>query len=345
MNGLPRPRFSLGHFPTPVQPLPRLSRLLGGPQIFIKRDDCTGLAFGGNKTRKLEFLIGEAQEGGADTVITAGAAQSNHCRQTAAAAVRAGMECHLVLGGEAPGSAAPDGADSTLSDPPTGNLFLDRLLGAEIHWSGVQRRGEAIDEIAEALRSQGRKPYVIPYGGSNAIGALGYVEAMQEFAIQSHQLDLEPDAMVFASSSGGTHAGMIAGAARTGYRGRIVGIGIDKEGRAEGSFAAGIGELVRETRDLAGVSAPAVSPLPPVLLREEFASPGYGVITDAEREAISLLARGEAILLDPVYTGRAMAGLISMIRNGEFGRNERVLFWHTGGGPSLLASSRGLQGP
>lgn len=331
MSSLSHPRFSLGHFPTPVQHLSRLSRRLGGPQIYVKRDDCTGLAFGGNKTRKLEFLVGDALLGGADTILTAGAAQSNHCRQTAAASVRAGMECHLLLGGTPP-------------DQPTGNLLLDQILGAVIHWSGLQRRGEELEEMAESLRSKGRRPYVIPYGGSNALGALGYVDAMEEYAGQSRETDGFPDAMVFASSSGGTHAGIVVGALRTGYAGKIIGIGIDKEGRPEGSFAGQITQLIGETLQLSGGPGSGGMAIPTVDLREEFASAGYGAVTGREREAISLLAREEALLLDPVYTGRAMAGLIAMIRNGEFRPNERVLFWHTGGGPSLLALSPGLQG-
>jgi L-cysteate sulfo-lyase len=330
MPVLPHARFPLGHLPTPVEFLARFSRRLGGPQVYVKRDDCTGLAFGGNKTRKLEFFLGDALRSGADTLLTAGAAQSNHCRQTAAAAVRAGMPCHLLLGGSPP-------------DAPGGNLFLDQLLGAAIHWSGPDRRGEGLESLAGELRARGKKPYIIPYGGSSAVGALGYVEAMHELTEQAGDAGGLPDAIVFASSSGGTHAGLVVGARRTRYRGRIIGIGIDKEGRPEGRFAADIANLVRETFRLTDPGTDM--PPPEILLREELAEAGYGVITEREREAITLLARDEALLLDPVYTGRAMAGLIALIRNGEFAPRERVLFWHTGGGPSLLASSRGLQGP
>jgi D-cysteine desulfhydrase len=208
-------RRSLGFFPTPFIPLPALSRHLGGPAIVIKRDDQTGLALGGNKTRKLEYLMGDAIARGADVVVTGGAAQSNHCRQTAAAAAACGMGCHLALGGEAP-------------EALTGNLLLDALLGATIHWSGEHRKGEDIPEICRQLEERGLQPYVIPYGGSNATGAIGYAEAVRELVLQ---LGTEMSAishMVFASSSGGTHAGLLLGRRMYGIAAEVVGIAIDK---------------------------------------------------------------------------------------------------------------------
>ena len=211
------PRYPLGFFPTPIHPLSRLSAHLGGPRLLIKRDDQTGLALGGNKTRKLEFLIAEALAQHCDTVVTAGAAQSNHCRQTAAAAARAGLACHLVLGGTPP----------TL---PNGNLLLDTLLGATLHWTGAQRKGESIPEIAATLRNQGRYPYLIPYGGSNATGALGFVAAVAELKQQLERLGETVDAIVFASSSGGTHAGLTLGQRLFDLQTQLIGIEIDKGG-------------------------------------------------------------------------------------------------------------------
>jgi 1-aminocyclopropane-1-carboxylate deaminase/D-cysteine desulfhydrase-like pyridoxal-dependent ACC family enzyme len=209
------PRRSLGFFPTPLMKLSRLTERLSGPRLFMKRDDQTGLALGGNKTRKLEFLVGEALAHGCDTLITGGAAQSNHCRQTAAAAAACGLACHLVLGGEAP-------------SVPEGNLLLDQLLGAVTHWTGEFRRGERIPEIAESLRSAGRKPYVVPYGGSNTTGAAGFVEAVRELADQLSQLGESITHIVFASSSGGTQAGLTVGKSLFGLNCELIGIGIDK---------------------------------------------------------------------------------------------------------------------
>jgi D-cysteine desulfhydrase len=240
------------------------------------------------------------------------------------------MKCHLLLGGAPP-------------ELKEGNLFLDDLLGAEIHWSGTARRGEGLESLAAELRREGREPYVIPYGGSNAVGALGYVEAMHELVSQSGGPDRLPDAMVFASSSGGTHAGIVVGAQRVGYGGRIIGIGIDKEGRPEGSFVSDIAELARQTYRLSDPDAEEDAPLPDIILHEEFATAGYGVISAQEREAINLLAREEALMLDPVYTGRAMTGLVALAKQGEFASDKRILFWHTGGGPALLSSAGALQ--
>lgn len=316
LDSFPRRRFAF--LPTPFVELPRLSELLGGPRILVKRDDQTGLALGGNKTRKLEFLVGEALAQGCDSLITGGAAQSNHCRQTAAAAAAAGLECHLALGGEEP-------------PLPEGNLLLDRLLGAKIHWGGPRRKGEDIPAIADELRRAGRKPFVIPYGGSNATGALGYVDAMRELASQTKESGLAPDAIVFASSSGGTHAGMEVGAALFGISARLVGIAIDKfEGEGPG-LAERIEGIARGLSSLFDTVAPGAP-----LLREDFLGGGYGVVGAAEREAVALAARTEGILLDPVYSGRAFAGMLAMIRAGEFRKEETLLFWHTGGAPALF---------
>ncbi|KGO34475.1 cysteine desulfhydrase [Desulfobulbus sp. Tol-SR] len=315
-------RKRLGFLPTPVVPLPALSKHLGGPAILMKRDDQTGLALGGNKTRKLEFLLGDAIAKGADVVVTGGAAQSNHCRQTAAAAAVCGLGCHLALGGEEPAAL-------------NGNLLLGRLLGATIHWSGARRKGEDIPAICDRLRASGRKPYIIPYGGSNAIGAAGFVEAMRELTLQ-----LGPEAdrvshIVFASSSGGTHAGLMVGKVPGGLGTRLVGINIDKEESGEMTLGEHILDLAGATATLLGLDHTFAGA--DLILRDDYVGAGYGVIGDREREAISLTARLEGILLDPVYTGRAMGGLIDLIRNGEIGPRDTVLFWHTGGSPALFA--------
>jgi D-cysteine desulfhydrase len=329
MNLQHLPRVILAQLPTPVEELPRLSRQLGGARLFVKRDDQTGLAGGGNKARKLEFLMADALAQGADVVITAGAIQSNHCRQTAAAAARLGLECELVLGGEPPAA-------------PAGNLLLDQLLGARIHWSGPQRRGEPLTALAEELRAAGRRPCLIPYGGSNAIGAAGYVLAMQELSQQlAGGLTLGAmDRIVFASSSGATHAGLAVGARAVGFRGQLLGIGIDKGEAGDLPYPVRLAQLANATADLLGMAA-GFTPDDFVVSRD-YLGAGYGVVGEPEREAIQLTARLEGLLLDPVYTGRAMSGLIDMLRRGRIGSGERVLFWHTGGTPALFAYSHAL---
>ena len=317
------PRKHFAFLPTPIVEMPRLSKLLGGPRLFVKRDDQTGLAFGGNKTRKLEFLVGEAISQGCDCLITGGAAQSNHCRQTAAAAAASGLACHLALGGTAP-------------EIPGGNLLLDGLLGATIHWGGPKRKGEDIPLIAEELRKAGKHPYIIPYGGSNPVGALGYVEAAREAASQFDELGLEPAALVFASSSGGTHAGLEVGARLFGLESRLIGVAIDKfEGQGP-SLSERIKDIIERTWALLTPDPASPPPNFAPILREDFLGKGYGVVGEAEREAIGLAAKTEGLLLDPVYSGRAFAGLLAMIRGGEFSASDSVLFWHTGGSPALF---------
>lgn len=322
------PRASLGFFPTPLMNLQRLSEHLGGPRILMKRDDQSGLALGGNKTRKLEYLVGAAIAEECDTLITGGAAQSNHCRQTAAAAAASGLECHLVLGGSAPASAE-------------GNLLLDQLLDAHIHWSGDQRKGESIPAIAEQLRAAGRKPYIIPYGGSNAIGALGYVHAAAELKTQLDNLDQQITHMLFASSSGGTQAGLVVGAHQAGLNCQVIGIRIDKEEETV-PYPTQLCTLANETAALFGIDQRFEADA--IQLQERFTGQGYGVVGDPERHAIGLLARTEGILLDPVYTGRAMGGLLQLIEEGAFSRDDTLLFWHTGGAPSLFPYADSLLG-
>jgi D-cysteine desulfhydrase family pyridoxal phosphate-dependent enzyme len=307
----------------------RLSRRLGGPRLWIKRDDLTGLAFGGNKTRKLEFLLAEAIAQGCDAVITGGAAQSNHCRQTAAGAAMLGLSCHLALGGAPPVAV-------------NGNLLLDDLLGATIHWSGELRKGEGLAHIERELCSRGLRPFVIPYGGSNPVGAAGFAAAMIELNEQLAIAGARADAIVFASSSGGTHAGLIVGRSMAESSARIIGIGIDKEETGEGPFNAFIADLAGQTAELLGVEARYQAA--DVVLKSDYVGAGYGVVGDLERRAIRLMAECEGILLDPVYTGRAFGALVDLIHRGDFRWDEDVIFWHTGGAPALFSYAETLTG-
>jgi D-cysteine desulfhydrase len=327
MNYEKIPRQSLGFFPTPIVELSKLSKALGGSKIFMKRDDNTGLALGGNKTRKLEFILGDALACGADTIITAGAAQSNHCRQTAAAAASLQLECHLVLGGEKP-------------DIVNGNLLLDQIFGCHIHWAGVNRKGEDIPQIVEQLKQAGKKPYVVPYGGSNELGALAFVEALKELETQRQDTGKSFTYIVFASSSGGTQAGLMLGKKMLDASYQIVGINIDKGETDKVPFDQFILSLANSTAKFIGVNHDFSEE--DLILNSDYVGEGYGVIGHLENEAISLTAQTEGILLDPVYTGRAMGGLFDMIRTGKINKKDSVLFWHTGGVPALFAYSNRL---
>ena len=321
------PRQSLGFFPTPLIALSRLSKALDGPTIFMKRDDNTGLALGGNKTRKLEFIMGDALAQGADCVITAGAAQSNHCRQTAAAAASLGLDCHLVLGGEEP-------------EQTCGNILLDKFFGSHIHWAGANRKGEDIPKIVEQLTKQGKKPYVIPYGGSNELGALAFVEAFKELESQRESMDVLFTHIVFASSSGATQAGLMLGKKILNSPAQIVGINIDKGETDKVLFDQYTVALANSTASLIGADHQFSET--DLTLNSDYVGEGYGVVGTLENEAIAMTAQTEGILLDPVYTGRAMGGLIDMIRSGKIKKTDRVLFWHTGGAPALFAYSSDL---
>lgn len=316
------PKASLGYFPTPLIELTRLGKTLGGPNIYMKRDDNTGLALGGNKTRKLEYIIGDALAKGADTVITAGAIQSNHCRQTAGAAASLGLECHLVLGGEEP-------------EQPQGNLLLDKVYGCHIHWAGENRKGEDIPALVAQLKAEGKKPYVIPYGGSNELGAVAFIEAYKELNAQREALKVDFSHIIFASSSGATHAGLMLGNKILQTYSQIVGINIDKGEMDKVPFDEHIVSLANSTAQL--IAADYQFTADDLILNSDYVGDGYGVIGELEKEAIALTAQNEGILLDPVYTGRAMGGLIDMIRTEQIKATDNVLFWHTGGAPALFA--------
>ncbi len=311
------PRVELAHLPTPVHLLPRLSDHLGGPELWIKRDDLTGLAFGGNKTRKLETLCAAALADSADLLITAGAIQSNHCRQTAAAAARLGLDCILVLVGESP-------------EISSANLLLDHLLGAEVRWTTKAKRDDTLSYTYNETKASGRKPYLIPYGGSNAVGASAYVLALKELIDQK----IDTDWVVFATSSGGTQAGLVAGARVFNFQGKILGISVDEKAS---DLCPRIAQLATDTANQLGEEA-AFSQLE-VMVNDNYLGAGYAVMGVPEREAIDLFARHEGILVDPVYTGRAAAGLIDLFRKGFFRKQDRVLFWHTGGTPALFADA------
>ncbi|MBU0970413.1 MAG: D-cysteine desulfhydrase family protein [Proteobacteria bacterium] len=316
------PRFELAQFPTPIHYLKKLTASCQGPDIYMKRDDLTCLGMGGNKTRKLEFLIGQALADGADTLVTAGGIQSNHCRLTAAAACKAGLACDLVLSGTAP-------------QVPNGNLLLDKIFRARVHFCDRADREKRIIQVADDLRSKGKKPFVIPVGGSNAIGSVGYVAAMAELQPQLAALDLVPAAIVFASSSGGTQAGLSLGAKITGFAGDILGISIDQTKTGKDSFLPVLESIANETARRIG--SDRVLSQTDFSLNCDYLGAGYAKPKDMEFNAIKALAQQEGILLGPVYTARAMGGLLDLIQKKVFSRDQSVLFWHTGGTPELFA--------
>ncbi|MFN4355947.1 D-cysteine desulfhydrase family protein [Parvibaculum sp.] len=324
-------RFPLAHLPTPLVEMKRLREALSRetghkfPRLFIKRDDCTGLAGGGNKTRKLEFLIGEAIAGGADTVVTTGAVQSNHARQTAAAAAAAGLASVLVLFDTVPYQGR--------SYRRSGNLLLDAVLGAEVRIvPGDADAGAVFAGVMDELRAAGRTPYFVPVGGSSAVGSLGYAAAYHELAIQLEDAGIGDAALIHASSSGGTQAGLIAGAC---HRGRGPEIRAVNVYRADPDhMAQGIHALACKTAAL--IEAPAPAPGAVVLDSDQLGE-RYGLPTDAMRRAVELVARTEGVLLDPVYTGKGMAGFIAQLLAGVYSQRDAAIFLHTGGMPGLFA--------
>ncbi len=318
-----RRRYTEGY--TPIEALPRFSSTLGGPNIYIKRDDLLGLSGGGNKTRKLEFLVADALQQGADTLITCGAVQSNHCRLTLAAAVKEGLKCRLVLEERVAGSYHPEAS---------GNNFLFQLLGVETVTvvPGGSDMAAAMQKVAEEVSAAGRKAYVIPGGGSNPIGATGYVACAEEILTQLFELGLTIDRVVCASGSTGTHAGLLTGFYGNSADIPVIGINVS---RTKADQEPMVYDLVCKTADHVGINA--TIPKEAVLCFGDYVGQGYSLPTPEMIEAVKLLARSEGILLDPVYTGKTMAGLVDLVRKGYFGSDENVLFVHTGGSPALYA--------
>ena len=318
------PRVSLCHQPTALEEMPRLSEALGGPRLWIKRDDCTGLATGGNKTRKLEFLMAAALEANADIIVTQGAVQSNHVRQTAAAACKLGLDCHALLERRVPGK----GDDYE----KTGNVFFDQMFNTQIEFRppGLDMNAEA-QQVAEKLRLHGRSPYFIPGGGSNETGALGYVSSAQELLHQLRENKLTPKLIVLSTGSAGTHAGMIAGFHALDCDIPIMGISVRQP---EDVQIDNVYKLAVKTTAL--LTDKPLS-LDRVLVNDGYVGEGYGIPTDGTLAAINMVARNEGILLDPVYSGKGMAGLIGQIEGGQINSDGEVVFLHTGGAVSLFA--------
>ena len=309
-------RIPLAHLPTPLEEMTRLRAHLGEncPRLFIKRDDQTGLATGGNKSRKLEFLMAEAQAQGADTVITTGGPQSNHCRQTAAAAAREGVNCVVVLN-----------SDPIPREAWTGNILLDELLGAEICWASGRPPEEVMTEIADERRAAGAKPYIIPVGGSVPLGAAGYVLAVEEVAQQLAEQGVSVDRMVVTTGSYGTQAGILVGVKALGLNCIVEGMNNspDKDKTSDAR------QLTQDTATFLGLDLTITAE--DIVIYDACGKHTYGIITDVERQAIRLLARTEGILLDPVYTARAFGEMVNRIKAGHYRPDETLLFWHTGG--------------
>ncbi|MDR3264720.1 MAG: D-cysteine desulfhydrase [Synergistaceae bacterium] len=321
LSRYPRRRYT--SYQTPIEELPRLSAALGGPTIYMKRDDLLGLAGGGNKTRKLEFLMADALERGADTVITCGAVQSNHCRLTVAAAAKEGLYCQLVLEQRVP---------SSYDRHAGGNNFLFNLLGVEgVHVvDGGSDVAAAMRRVADELTSKGRRPYIIPGGGSNETGALGYVACAQEILQQSFELGVSFDGIVLTSGSTGTHAGTLAGIIGNNAGVPVVGIGINRKKELQTDAVLGLTQKLFEKLE---IKTPLARK--DVIVFDDYIGEGYSRPTEEMIEAVKLVARTEAILLDPVYTGKAMAGMIDLIKKGYFAGAKNLLFLHTGGSPAL----------
>ena len=318
------PRVRLGHLPTPLEPMDRLSEMLGGPRLWVKRDDCTGLSSGGNKTRKLEYLMADAERQGADTIVTQGATQSNHARQTAAAAAKMGMACHILL------------EDRTGSNDANyilnGNVLLDRLHGATVskRAGGADMNAE-MEALAERLRGEGRRPYVIPGGGSNPVGALGYVNCARELAEQAAAMGLEIGALVHATGSSGTQAGLVAGLAAIRSDIHLLGIGVRAPQERQEAM---VYDLAQRTAAYLGTGVEIAREA--VRANCAYVGGGYGIPTEGMVAALTTLARTEGLLFDPVYSGKGLDGLIDLIRQGYFDGMSDVVFLHTGGSAALF---------
>jgi len=322
-------RVGLAQLPTPLEPLPRLTAHLAGPRVWVKREDCTGLGFGGNKLRKLDHVLREAIDQGADTLVSGGVVQSNSQRQVAAAAAKLGLACHLAV---YHGRVQPP----TPQYESSGNALLNRLYGATLHavpWAGD--RNQAIARLADDLRSRGRRPYVVPYGVSNALGAVGYVSALLEIAAQCAALGFAPRAIIHCSGSGGTQAGLVLGAASVLPETDIVGIDIDAEPER---VAADVRQYARAAAEVLDVSFDDAR----VEVVAGHAGPAYGTVQEATIEALRLAGRLEALVLDPVYSAKGLAGLMAQARGGRWSATDDVVFVHTGGAPALFAYEESL---
>ena len=323
------PRLGLADLPTPLEPMRRLTAHLGGPRLWVKREDATGLGFGGNKLRKLDYLLHEALSKGADTIVSGGVVQSNSQRQVAAVAAKLGLACHLAVYHGRVESPTPEYKTS-------GNAFLNRLYGAHLHevpWTGD--RNAAIRALVDDLQARGQKPYFVPYGVSNALGAIGYATTIAEIELQAAQLGFAPRAIVHCTGSAGTQAGLVAGVAVAMPDTRIVGIDIDAEPQR---VRADVVKFAREASELLDVPFDEAT----IEVVAGHAGPAYGVPHDATIEAIRLAGRLEALALDPVYSGKGLAGLIALIRQERWRTDEDVIFVHTGGAPALFAYQSAL---
>ena len=325
------PRVTLAHLPTPLEFLPRLTEYLGGPDIYVKRDDCTGLATGGNKTRKPEFSMGEALHQGADTVITVGAIQSNHVRQTAAAACKLGLKCEVLL-------------ENRISEPSeiyktSGNVFLNRIFGAALtEYPGGTDFDAAMEKVAQQVLDGGGSPYIIPGGASNPVGALGYVNCAIELLQQFSEQKLKIDTIVTATGSAGTHAGLAVGLRGSDSDLPILGFGVNAPADVQEER---VYDLAVETANMLGV-ADCVE-REDIVADCNYIGSGYGEPTDSMNEAVVMLARLEGLLFDPVYSGKALAGMIDYVRQGRFTKGQKIVFLHTGGSAGLFAYADTLQ--
>ncbi len=319
----PRVRFS--HSQTALEPMDRLRAALGvGPKLYIKRDDCTGLATGGNKSRKLEFLVADAQMHGSDVLVTVGAVQSNHVRMTAAAAMKFGMDCHAVFEKRV--------ADAGQDYEENGNILLDNIFGCTASYvANGTDMNVAAALAADELRKKGHKPYVIPGGGSNEIGALGYVDCAYELTRQANDMDLDITRLVHGTGSSGTQAGLVAGLASINSSIKTYGISVRHPKEKQETMVFGLAD-----RTAAFLGLPGSVKRADVVADDRFVGPGYGMPTPEMIDAIKLLARTEGILLDPVYSGKAMAGFIQLIKEGAIGSKETAVFLHTGGSSALF---------
>ncbi len=331
------PRVELSHTPTPLESLENLSKKLDGPRIWVKRDDCTGLAMGGNKVRQLEYYIGDAISKGADTLLTTGAVQSNHVRLTIAAARKLGLEVEVQL------EKRVDGRQQEYYD--SGNPFLMKLMGAKIHYYPVGEDEEGADsalfERADEIRKAGGKPYVIPLSGNNHVpyGSLGYVRCAEELLLQFQQRSLKIDGIVLPTGSATTHAGVLSGLRALGCNIPVYGFCVRRDQEAQSQRV-----LAKATEVAEMIGCPGVVTKNDVWTDDRMLRPGYGQLNDDLLEALRLNATCEGLLLDPTYTGKAMAGLIHLITSGHFNRNQNVVFLHTGGTPTLFGYPELLQG-